>query len=274
MSPDPAARNFFFTTSPVSASSVVSHTEPHQTPCAPRAIAAATWRPVPMPPAPSTGVGCSASTTCGTSTIVAMVPVWPPASPPCAMTRSTPIACDRFACSTVPARAATFTPRECARVDEVGARGAERAGDQAHRVAERDVEQLVALLRRHRQPAGARLDALGQRRHVVPREHVVEELPLLRRQQRSEVLARRPCPGGVAELGRQQQVDAVRPALGLLVDPGEVDLQRLRRVGGGTEHPHPARVAHGGDDVAAVAEGEDREVDPEVLAQLVHHVLL
>ena len=38
------------------------------------------WRPVPIPPAPSTGTGATASTTSGTSTIVAISPVCPPAS--------------------------------------------------------------------------------------------------------------------------------------------------------------------------------------------------
>ena len=38
-----------------------------------------------MPPAASTGVGATASTTSGTSTIVPISPVWPPASEPWAM---------------------------------------------------------------------------------------------------------------------------------------------------------------------------------------------
>ncbi len=65
VSADVAARNFSLTTGCVSASSVVSHTEPHHTPWAPSASAAATWRPSAMPPAASTGVGATASTTCG-----------------------------------------------------------------------------------------------------------------------------------------------------------------------------------------------------------------
>ena len=70
-----AARNFCFTAGWVSASSVVSHTEPHHTPSAPRASAAAICRPLPMPPAASTGVGATASTTSGTSTMVETSPV-------------------------------------------------------------------------------------------------------------------------------------------------------------------------------------------------------
>ena len=68
------------TTGWVSASSVVNQTDPHHTPCAPRARAAATWRPSAIPPAASTGTGATASTTWGTSTMVPISPVCPPAS--------------------------------------------------------------------------------------------------------------------------------------------------------------------------------------------------
>ena len=80
VSDDVARRNFSFTTGWVSASWVVSHTEPVHTPCAPRAIAAAICRPRAMPPAASTGRGATASTISGTRTMVAMSPVCPPAS--------------------------------------------------------------------------------------------------------------------------------------------------------------------------------------------------
>ena len=45
-----------------------------------------------MPPAASTGVGATASTTSGTRTMVEISPVWPPASVPWATIRSTPAA--------------------------------------------------------------------------------------------------------------------------------------------------------------------------------------
>ena len=51
-----AASIFSFTAGAVSASAVVSHTEPHQAPAAPIAITAAICRPVTMPPAASTGM--------------------------------------------------------------------------------------------------------------------------------------------------------------------------------------------------------------------------
>ena len=49
--------------------------EPHHTPWAPSAMAAAIWRPDAIPPAASTGAGATASTTSGTSTMVATSPV-------------------------------------------------------------------------------------------------------------------------------------------------------------------------------------------------------
>ena len=58
-----------------SASSTVSQSEPVHTPCAPIASAAAIWLPLPMPPAASTGVGATASMTCGQSTMLPISPV-------------------------------------------------------------------------------------------------------------------------------------------------------------------------------------------------------
>ena len=57
----------------------MSQSEPDHTPCAPMASAAAIWRPEPMPPAASTGVGDTASTTSGHSTIAADLAGVPPA---------------------------------------------------------------------------------------------------------------------------------------------------------------------------------------------------
>ena len=58
-----------------SASWTVRHSEPVHTPCAPIARAAAIWRPLPTPPAASTGTGATASITCGQSTMLAISPV-------------------------------------------------------------------------------------------------------------------------------------------------------------------------------------------------------
>ena len=66
---------------------------------------------------------------------------------------------------------------------------------------------------------------------------------------------------------RHHDVDAVRLAVDVLVDPVELDLELLGRERERAEHAHPAGVGHRGDDVAAVAEGEDGQVDPEHVAE-------
>jgi hypothetical protein len=75
-----ARTNLSRTAGVVSASSVVSHTEPVHTTLAPRTMAAAIWRPLAMPPAASTGRPSTASTMSGMSTMLPMSPVCPPAS--------------------------------------------------------------------------------------------------------------------------------------------------------------------------------------------------
>ena len=62
---------------------------PIATPAAPYASAATRPRPSKNPPAAITGMS-TASTTCGSSSVVATAPVWPPPSPPCTITASTP----------------------------------------------------------------------------------------------------------------------------------------------------------------------------------------
>ena len=52
---------------------------------------------LPRPPAT-----CTASSTCGSSTVLATEPVWPPPSPPCTTSMSTPSSAIFFACLTAP----------------------------------------------------------------------------------------------------------------------------------------------------------------------------
>ena len=63
-----------------------------------------------MPPAAITGVGFTASTTCGIKGSEATVPVWPPASVPCATIASTPDLRWRTALRTEPDRPISFMP--------------------------------------------------------------------------------------------------------------------------------------------------------------------
>ena len=181
------------TTGWVSASSVVSHTEPHHTPCAPSAIAAAIWRPRPMPPAPSTGMSPTASTISGISTIVPISPVCPPASLPWAMTTSTPALTWRSACCAAPARARHGAALLLDALDHVRRRRAEGVDEQHRPAGERDLELEVGAAGRERgrlaaadQPAASGVG--GQLGHVVAIEDVVDELAVAGR----DHLLRRP----------------------------------------------------------------------------------
>ncbi len=82
---------------------------PIATPAAPYASAATSPRPSWNPPAATTGMS-TASTTCGSSTVVATSPVWPPPSPPCTITASAPHAATFSACRRAPTEGTTTTP--------------------------------------------------------------------------------------------------------------------------------------------------------------------
>ena len=114
VSREPAARNFCTVYGAVSASSVVSHTDPVQAPAAPIATQAAICRPVTIPPAASTGTllprPASASSTSGTRHSVDTSPQCPPASVPWATMTSTPAWTCLTACSLAPTNAPTGTP--------------------------------------------------------------------------------------------------------------------------------------------------------------------
>src|SRR5207253_551146 len=67
-------------------------------------------------------------------------------------------------------------------------------------------------------------------------------------------------------------VDAVRLPADVLVDPAELDLERLgRREGERAEDAEAAGLAHRRHDVATVAEGEDRKLDAEGVAEAGAH---
>ena len=107
--------------------------------------------------------------------------------------------------------------------------------------------------------------------HAVAAEHVLDVLLVALGDHRLErrLVERRHLAGG--ERVRHDDVDAVRLPADVLVDPVELDLELIVRVGERAEHAEPARAADGRDDVAAVAEGEDRELDPELLAESEFH---
>ena len=68
-------------------------------------------------------------------------------------------------------------------------------------------------------------------------------------------------------LVRDHDVHAVGMVADVLVDPGALDLQLFGREADRTEHPEAAGPADGDDDVAAVSERKDRELDAELVTE-------
>ena len=135
-------------------------------------------------------------------------------------------------------------------------------------MGEGDLDLLAALLVHPAEQALGPLVLLAERRDAVLGEHLVEPLAVVLGDHRLQLVGH---PVGI-ELARARirrghhHVDAVGLSVDVVVDPVELDVELLGREGQCTEHAEPAGAAHGGDDVAAVAEGEDRQVDAERVA--------
>lgn len=99
--------------------------------------------------------------------------------------------------------------------------------------------------------------------NAVAGQQILDECAVLCRQQLPNPLRVDSALFGADILGRQQQVDPVRPTAGLPLDPGQFAVQPLGAVRDGAQDPEPTRVGHRRHDVAAVAEGADRELDAE-----------
>ena len=114
--------------------------------------------------------------------------------------------------------------------------------------------------------------ALGQRRHLVALEDVADEAAVALRDHVLEHRLVEPALLGARIRHRHHHVDAVGLAADVLVDPAELHLELLR---GGecerAEDAEAARAADGRHHVAAVAEGEDRELDAEGVAEAGAH---
>ena len=72
-------------------------------------------------------------------------------------------------------------------------------------------------------------------------------------------------------LAGDDDVDAVGMVADVLVDPVELDGQLLGAEAHRAEHAEPARPADSGDDVAAMGESEDRELDSELITDRCVH---
>ena len=155
--------------------------------------------------------------------------------------------------------------------DDVLGRWPERVGDQRNRVLHRDLEVRAPARCRPAEQAFDLFDVVRERRHAVAIEQVVDPLAVRRRDHLVELLFADVALILADVLGRDDGVDAVGLAVHVLVDPLELELELLRAVGHGSEHPEPAGAAHRGHDVAAMAKRKDGKLDPKSLTNLSLH---
>ena len=166
-------------------------------------------------------VGAIASITSGHSTIELISPVWPPASVPCATMMSTPMFTCFCACCDVARERGDLDAVLVRGVDDVLGRRAERVHEQRRRVLQRDVELRARGRVGPAEQVMAALDVVGQRRHVVLGEHLLDPVAVLLGDHRLELAleVRGVDALGQLHLGRHHEVDAVGLAVDVLVDP-------------------------------------------------------
>jgi hypothetical protein len=157
-----------------------------------------------------------------------------------------------------------------AHVDHRLWRHAERVRDQLDRMAEGDVEHVERALRVER--LRLVVGDVGRRQlDAILFQEIAGEVAMLRRDPRLQAF-----PGDVLfargrNVFRDQHVEPVGLAIGVIVDPFQFLLDRLRRMRGRAQHAKPAGAAHGGDHVTAMAEGEQRKLNSQHVADRRFH---
>ena len=146
----------------------------------------------------------------------------------------------------------------------------ERVDNQRWSMRERDLEQRPRLVGREwhsaiAATASAENAAAGlfgtERGYVVAAQDVVDELDVSSRDKASDVVECVAAGIGACVLGRHDEVDAVGQIAHFGFDPGEVDFELLGRVSDRTEHTHASGSGDRGDNIAAMCERKDRNVD-------------
>ena len=154
-------------------------------------------------------------------------------------------------------------------LDHVRGRGAQRVGDQRH---------LRVLQGHFDLRSGGRLGPAEQLQgvvvavvdgHTVVGKDLAGEVQMLLGYKRIQRLLK--LVGGHVRIHAlvlvgDDDVDAIRMVTDVLVDPVQLDLELLRGEADRAEHTEATCLAHGDDDVTAVGEREDRELDVELVA--------
>ena len=154
-------------------------------------------------------------------------------------------------------------------LDHVGRRGAERVGDERHLgMAQRDLhlggrggfgpaqqlQGVVVALFDGYSVVGQQLTAEIQ---VFLRNHRLEHL--------GELIGRHVRVHALVLIG-DDDVDAIGVVTDVLVDPVQLDFELFGGESDGAQHAEATGLAHRDDDVPAVGEGENRELDAELVA--------
>ena len=198
--------------------------------------------------------------------MVEISPQWPPASVPWATTTSTPMSSCRSACRGRRRGRRRARPARGPLHDVRGWR-AERVDHHLDAGMRQGDLDLTGALGVDAEAGGLHdrgVEVLRARRDAGVVQDVPDEVAVLLRDHGGQRLDAGRLPAALADVSlRHREVHAVRPAADVVVDPVELDREPLRLVGEGSQHAEPPGVGDCRDHVAAVAEGEDRELDPE-----------
>ena len=168
------------------------------------------------------------------------------------------------------------------RIDHVLRRRAQRVGHESAPVGQRDLQLRAGRVGRERRhvaetPEGrerVRAIVVGQWRYVVAGQDLVHEVGVRGRNELADVVERESAVGTTGEAGRDDHVHAVGLVADLGLDPFQVDLEALRRVGHRSQHSHATGFGHRGHYVAAVAEGDNGELDAQHFGDPGPHIRL
>ncbi len=155
-------------------------------------------------------------------------------------------------------------------VDDVLGRRAERVDEDLHvGPRQRTLHLEAGLGVRPAQQVATVLGVGRELRDAVLVEHPLDEVAVLLRDHLLEhgVHLADVHTGDGLGLGRHDDVDAVRAAADLALDVAEGRRELVRREPHRTQDSHATGLADLDDDVRHVAEGEEREVDAELVGQ-------
>jgi len=155
-------------------------------------------------------------------------------------------------------------------------RYAQRIGDQLDRVAETDFKAggcaVIAQILREVEGVGAGI-ANVVCINVVLLENIGSEILVPLRHSGANGIRIESIILAFKLVGHDQ-VNAVRLAVDVRIDPREFFFQPVRRKGYGAEHAHAACLGDGHHDVAAMGEGDERKLDAQHVADWGIHVFL